>query len=540
MDQKFKSFIEKLEKRETRKNVAGALKFFVRKNGEYHTVHGVDASYIAEEFFKTREVIKELGDGVKIPTVNVNHKMMARVIKEAVLKEYRDVEVYVKEENEWKLKKKASPGNLQGFEDILFFEGDGVANSSATMAVRISARKEGQLKMGMAIVDTDSQTLRTAELLEHEKLWNLESAIIQYGIKECFIDIDKAAQVAVKEQALSVFTRCKVQYEECKTAFFKTENISGDLLLGMEVAETYLPVIKKAIEIVARLDVFVSFAHVAVNAAEPYCRPKILPATAGRIEMKRCRHPCIEAQDFVDFIANDVNMVRGESNCQIITGPNMGGKSTYIRQVGVSVLLAQIGCFVPCDSAKISIVDCILARVGAGDSQLKGVSTFMKEMLEAAAIIRSASENSLIIVDELGRGTSTYDGFGLAWAIAEHLAKSKRAYTLFATHFHELTKLAENVRCVVNRHVTAHTDNNSITMLYQLNSGPCDRSFGIHVAELAKFPKEVVASAKRKAEELEDFGGAAEKLLSSNINSSGDASKMGKKQRTIPAARLGD
>lgn len=253
---------------------------------------------------------------------------------------------------------------------------------------------------------------------------------------------------------------------------------------------------------VASLDVLVSFAE--SSHIYGYVRPEMYDG--DQILIEKGRHPVIE--QLIDngvFVANDLYMDRDDSTMLLITGPNMAGKSTYMRQNALIVLMAQSGCFVPCDRAKIGIVDRIFTRIGASDNLAGGQSTFYVEMSELSYILNNATSQSLVILDEIGRGTSTYDGLSIAWAVVEYLCRSDRKIrTLFASHYHELTVLEDTVSGFKNLNVEVAEENGDVVFLHKIIEGSASRSYGIHVAKLAGVPKEVLERAQDKLNDLEN------------------------------------
>jgi DNA mismatch repair protein MutS len=269
----------------------------------------------------------------------------------------------------------------------------------------------------------------------------------------------------------------------------------------------------------AEVDVLASLAHVA--ALRNYCRPQFIApkeGEAGELEIVEGRHPVIEQQEMAGgserYVPNDLYLNPSTHTILLVTGPNMGGKSTYLRQTALIVILAQMGAFVPARSARLSVVDRVFTRIGASDNLARGRSTFMVEMTETAAILHTATARSLILLDEVGRGTSTYDGLAIAWAAIEYLHARVRAKTLFATHYFELTELAEQLAGVKNYHVSVKETGGGIVFLRKVEPGAADRSYGIEVAKLAGLPNEVIARAREVLAEHE----SAERQLTEHLS----------------------
>ncbi|MGA8216655.1 MAG: DNA mismatch repair protein MutS [Candidatus Sulfotelmatobacter sp.] len=274
----------------------------------------------------------------------------------------------------------------------------------------------------------------------------------------------------------------------------------------------------------AEVDVLASQAHIA--ALRNYCRPQFVASAAiasreggaGELEIVEGRHPVIEQQEMSGgserFVPNDLYLNANTHTILLLTGPNMGGKSTYLRQTALIVILAQMGSFVPARSARLSVVDRVFTRIGASDNLARGRSTFMVEMTETAAILHTATVRSLILLDEVGRGTSTYDGLAIAWAAIEYLHARVRAKTLFATHYFELTELAEQLAGVKNYHVSVKETGGGIVFLRKVEPGAADRSYGIEVAKLAGLPNEVITRAREVLAEHE----SVERLATGHVS----------------------
>ena len=309
------------------------------------------------------------------------------------------------------------------------------------------------------------QTLTNAERYITEELKNLENQIL--GAEEKVINLEYNAFTSIREEI--------------------SKNVKR---------------LQKSANVISTLDVLSSFAEVAEDMN--YCMPNV--NSNGIINIKNGRHPVIEKMlGTGSFVENDTYLDKDENRLSIITGPNMAGKSTYMRQVALITLMAQVGSFVPAEEASIGVVDKIFTRVGASDDLSLGQSTFMVEMMEVATILKEATPNSLIILDEIGRGTSTYDGLSIAWAVAEFIADKEKcgAKTLFATHYHELTELEEKLEGVKNYSIAVKEKGEDIIFLRKIVRGGTDESYGIHVARLAGVPKSVTQKANEILSSLE-------------------------------------
>ena len=302
-----------------------------------------------------------------------------------------------------------------------------------------------------------------------------------YERKQTTINSERYITKELKEQEALILNadekRCALEYELFNALRKHVANFTED--------------IQELANLVSYIDCLIAFSEVSLE--NRYCRPTF--NDERRIRIINGRHPVIEkVMKNNSYVPNDIIMDR-DSDILVITGPNMGGKSTFMRQMALIVILAQIGCFVPCDEADLMIFDSIFTRIGASDDLVSGQSTFMVEMNETNFALRHASENSLLIFDEIGRGTATFDGMALAQAILEYIATKIRAKTLFSTHYHEITKIDKELKVLRNVHVSVSENDNDITFLYKVSEGAMGKSYGINVARLAKLPNELISRA---------------------------------------------
>ena len=363
------------------------------------------------------------------------------------------------------------------------------------------------------IADSGQKWLLEYELKQKQKT-GINSLKIKYQrIYGYFIEVTKANLSLVPDNYIRKQTLVNAEryytpeLKEYEEELLHAEDEKNNLELQIfkllcEKINENRPIILKNAQILAQIDLLSALAHTAHN--RNYVKPKL--DNSNDIILKDARHPVVERTMPKDehFLPTDLELTEHAARLLIITGPNMGGKSTIIRQTALITLMAQIGSYVPADEARIGIVDKIFSRIGASDNLTLGQSTFMVEMTETANILNNATNKSLIILDEIGRGTSTYDGLSLAWAVAEHIHTNIKARTLFATHYHELTELEQNHDAILNCSVAVKEWENQIIFLRKLLRSPANRSYGIQVAKLAGIPQPVIARAEKILQNLED------------------------------------
>ncbi len=355
--------------------------------------------------------------------------------------------------------------------------------------------------------------LATLEADEREKtgIKNLKigyNSVFGYYIEVSKGQIDQVPYRYQRKQTIANAERYitdELKEMENKILHAEEQKIALEISLFNQIRETLLEnvsAMQKTARQIAVLDALLSFATVACE--RNYCKPQV-SSEINCIEIVNGRHPVVEALlKNEDFIPNDTYLDNADSRTMIITGPNMAGKSTYMRQVALITLMAHIGSFVPAQKANISLTDKIFTRVGASDDLAFGQSTFMVEMSEVSHILKQATNNSLIVLDEVGRGTSTFDGLSIAWSVMEYLSKTLKAKTLFATHYHELTELEGVLEGVKNYRINVKEFNDSIIFLRKIVRGGANKSFGIEVAKLAGLPENVIARAKEILHNLEE------------------------------------
>jgi DNA mismatch repair protein MutS len=337
---------------------------------------------------------------------------------------------------------------------------------------------------------------------------NLDSVPSDYMRKQTLVNAERFITPGLKEKEEYILSG--------ETRIFQLEYELFTLL--REKILQYTDLIQKSAQAVAEIDCILGFARLAEN--KNYIRPQLI--TSGDLFIKNGRHPVVEnSLGDNQFVPNNTQLDKTENQLIIITGPNMAGKSVYIRQVALIILLNQIGSFIPASEAKLSIVDKLFVRSGASDMISEGLSTFMVEMVETAQILKHATSNSLVIMDEIGRGTSTYDGISIAWAIAQYLVTNKKTKpkTLFATHYHELQDLEKKYKQIKNYHMEVADEKGIPVFLYALRSGGASHSFGIAVAKIAGLPEEVVTIANNILPTLEDKDKDLEKIIPQKIKS---------------------